>query len=163
MTDADLVLGSWTPTISPAVRFTLCSPDNSKRRRWTDHGRPLDMDTTTAAFGLAEVVDENMANAARVHAVENGEDLSDYTMIAFGGAAPSARRPAVRESLGIERLLVPPGAGVGSAIGFLRAPFQFRGQPFRLHEVQSAFDARHNPSSLLADLRDEATGFVRTL
>ena len=42
----------------------------------------------TAAFGLAEVVDENMANAARVHAVENGEDLSDYTMIAFGGAAP---------------------------------------------------------------------------
>jgi N-methylhydantoinase A len=77
-----------------------------------------------AAWGVAEVVDENMANAARVHAVENGEDLSDYTMIAFGGAAP-LHAARLCEKLGIDRCLVPQGAGVGSAIGFLRAPFSF--------------------------------------
>ena len=82
------------------------------------------MDAVEAAFGIAEVVDENMANAARVHAVENGEDLSEYTMIAFGGAAP-LHAGRLCEKLGVERLLVPPGAGVGSAIGFLRAPFSF--------------------------------------
>ena len=58
-----------------------------------------------------------MANAARVHAVENGEDLSDYTMIAFGGAAP-LHAARLCEKLGIRRCLIPPGAGVGSAIGF---------------------------------------------
>ena len=87
-------------------------------------GTKLDMDAVEAAFGIAEVVDENMANAARVHAVENGEDLSEYTMIAFGGAAP-LHAGRLCEKLGVERLLVPPGAGVGSAIGFLRAPFSF--------------------------------------
>ena len=66
-----------------------------------------------------------MANAARVHAVENGEDLSEYTMIAFGGAAP-LHAGRLCEKLGVDRLLVPPGAGVGSAIGFLRAPFRLR-------------------------------------
>eukprot|EP01036_Dinobryon_divergens_P008275 gene8275-11050_t len=74
--------------------------------------------------GLAEVVDENMANAARVHAVENGEDLSTYTMIAFGGAAP-LHAGRLCEKLGVARCLIPQGAGVGSAIGFLRAPFSF--------------------------------------
>ena len=82
------------------------------------------MDAITSAFGLVEVVDENMANAARVHAVENGEDLSQYTMIAFGGAAP-LHAGRLCEKLGVDRLLVPQGAGVGSAIGFLRAPFSF--------------------------------------
>ena len=75
------------------------------------------MDAIEAAWGLAEVVDENMANAARVHAIENGEDLSEYTMIAFGGAAP-LHAARLCEKLGIARCLVPTGAGVGSAIGF---------------------------------------------
>ena len=58
------------------------------------------------SLGLAEVVDENMANAARVHAVENGEDLAEYTMIAFGGAAP-LHAGGLCEKLGVDRLLVP--------------------------------------------------------
>ena len=65
-----------------------------------------------------------MANAARVHAVERGQALPDFTMIAFGGAAPlHAARVAAK--LGMARVLVPRGAGVGSAIGFLRAPMAF--------------------------------------
>jgi len=116
------------------------------------------MDAATAAFGVAEVVDENMANAARVHAVENGEDLSGYTMIAFGGAAP-LHAGRLCEKLGVERLLVPPGAGVGSAIGFLRAPFSFEANR-SVYMKLSDFDAERI-KSLLAELATEAAGFVR--
>ena len=99
--------------------------------------KSLDMDAVEAAYGLAEVVDENMANAARVHAVENGEDLSDYTMIAFGGAAP-LHAGRLCEKLGIHRCLVPTGAGVGSAIGFLQsAPFSFEAHAVGVCGVQS--------------------------
>ena len=121
-------------------------------------GGTLDMDLISAAFGLAEVVDENMANAARVHAVENGEDLSDYTMIAFGGAAP-LHAGRLCEKLGIERLLVPPGAGVGSAIGFLRAPFSFEANR-SVYMTLADFDAPRI-AALLQDLKSEATAFVR--
>jgi N-methylhydantoinase A len=100
-----------------------------------------------------------MANAARVHAVENGEDLSDYTMIAFGGAAP-LHAGRLCEKLGISRLLVPPGAGVGSAIGFLRAPFSFEANR-SVYMKLSAFDAEA-VRTLLAELKEEATGFVRS-
>ena len=117
------------------------------------------MDAVEAAFGLAEVVDENMANAARVHAVENGEDLSEYTMIAFGGAAP-LHAARLCEKLGVDRCLIPQGAGVGSAIGFLRAPFSFesnRSVFMRLSAFQPAIITQ-----LFAEMKAEATGFVRS-
>ena len=87
VTDADLVLGRLDPDKFAGGRITL-KPAASAAALAAHLGDTLGMDSQTAAFGLSEVVDENMANAARVHAVENGEDLSDYTMIAFGGAAP---------------------------------------------------------------------------
>ena len=121
-------------------------------------GTPLGLDPRSAAHGLAEVVDENMANAARVHAVENGEDLSGYTMIAFGGAAP-LHAARLCEKLGIDRCLVPPGAGVGSAIGFLRAPFSFEATR-SAYMTLDAFDAGR-VKGLLAELTHEAAGVVR--
>ncbi len=121
--------------------------------------KTLKLDDMTAAFGVAEVVDENMANAARVHAVENGEDLADYTMIAFGGAAP-LHAGRLCEKLGVKRCLVPPGAGVGSAIGFLRAPFSFEAN--RSVYMRLSDFAPKKIKSLLAELEKEATGFVRT-
>ncbi|MBT8410775.1 MAG: hydantoinase/oxoprolinase family protein, partial [Octadecabacter sp.] len=123
VTDADLTLGKLDPDGFAGGTITL-DPAASEAALAAAIGQELDMDAATSAFGLAEVVDENMANAARVHAVENGEDLSNYTMIAFGGAAP-LHAGRLCEKLGVDRLLVPPGAGVGSAIGFLRAPFSF--------------------------------------
>lgn len=65
-----------------------------------------------------------MANAARVHAIEGGRDVGGYTMIAFGGGAP-LHAAAVADKLGMRKVLIPKGAGVGSAIGFLRAPVAF--------------------------------------
>ncbi len=158
VTDADLVLGKLDPESFAGGSIQL-HPDAS-RSALRDHiGDTLDMDAVEAAFGVAEVVDENMANAARVHAVENGEDLSEYTMIAFGGAAP-LHAGRLCEKLGVDRLLVPPGAGVGSAIGFLRAPFSFEAN--RSVYMKLSDFAPDRIKTLLSDLKAEATGFVRT-
>lgn len=158
VTDADLVLGKLDPENFAGGSIKL-HPENSKSALKAHVGQTLDMDAVESAFGVTEVVDENMANAARVHAVENGEDLSEYTMIAFGGAAP-LHAGRLCEKLGIDRMLVPPGAGVGSAIGFLRAPFSFEANR-SVYMKLSDFDA-DKIKSLLTELKTEATGFVRT-
>ena len=158
VTDADLFLGKIDPDNFAGGSIKL-DTQRAADALLDTLGNPLEMDAVTAAYGLAEVVDENMANAARVHAVENGEDLSEYTMIAFGGAAP-LHAGRLCEKLGVERLLVPPGAGVGSAIGFLRAPFSFeanRSVYMRLADFKA--DTVRN---LFADLEAEATAFVRS-
>ena len=158
VTDADLVLGKLDPK-NFAGGTMLLDAAASTIALQTHLGDVLKMDAQTAAFGLAEVVDENMANAARVHSVENGEDLSEYTMIAFGGAAP-LHAGRLCEKLGITRALIPAGAGVGSAIGFLRAPFSFeanRSQFMRLSDFHSV-----TIKNLLEGLRAEATSFVRS-
>ncbi|MGR3490536.1 MAG: hydantoinase/oxoprolinase family protein [Shimia sp.] len=158
VTDADLVLGKLDPKNFAGGAIAL-DPSASKAVFVAEIGERLAMDATEAAFGVAEVVDENMANAARVHAVENGEDLSEYTMIAFGGAAP-LHAARLCEKLGIERCLVPPGAGVGSAIGFLRAPFSFEATR-SVYMKLSDFDAL-KADTLISELTEEATGFVRS-
>jgi len=158
VTDADLLLGKLDPADFAGGTMVL-DVDAAHRAVDAHIAGPLAVAPETAAYGIAEVVDENMANAARVHAVENGEDLATYTMIAFGGAAP-LHAGRLCEKLGISRFLVPPGAGVGSAIGFLRAPFSFeatRSVYMRLAAFDSAAVA-----TLLGELEREATGFVRS-
>ncbi|MEO9968295.1 MAG: hydantoinase/oxoprolinase family protein [Hyphomonadaceae bacterium] len=157
VTDADLVLGKLDPDMFAGGSMKL-DVAASEEALVVELGAKLDLDAQMSAFGVAEMVDENMANAARVHAVENGEEISDYTMIAFGGAAP-LHAGRLSEKLGVQRLLVPPGAGVGSAIGFLRAPFSFEATR-SIYSRLSEFDGAM-VKELLADLREEATGFVR--
>lgn len=157
VTDADLVLGKLDPDNFAGGSITLY-PDNAKAALASELGSKLSMNETEAAWGLAEVVDENMANAARVHAVENGEDLSEYTMIAFGGAAP-LHAARLCDKLGVARCLIPEGAGVGSAIGFLRAPFSFeenRSVFMRVSEFDGAAITK-----LFGEMELEATRFVR--
>ncbi len=156
VTDADLVLGRLDPDDFAGGAIPL-STGKAKEALAKSIGEPLDLDTSTAAVGICEVVDENMSNAARAHAVESGRELADFTMIAFGGAAPLH---AVRlcEKLDMDAVLIPPGAGVGSAIGFLRAPFAYEavhGAYLRLSE----FDARWT-NELLARLSEEAARFA---
>jgi N-methylhydantoinase A len=158
VTDADVILGKIDPDNFAAGTIKLFA-DESAAALVNEVGGKLGMEAQESAWGVAEVVDENMANAARVHAVENGEDLSDYTMIAFGGAAP-LHAGRLCEKLGISRCLVPPGAGVGSAIGFLRAPFSFEANRtlfMRLNRFDSERVAR-----LFAEMEDEATRVVRS-
>ncbi|MEM6661127.1 MAG: hydantoinase/oxoprolinase family protein [Pseudomonadota bacterium] len=157
VTDADLMLGRLDPGDFAGGSMAL-SVDASKSALATEVGGKLEMNPITAAYAVSEVVDETMANAARAHAVENGEDLSTYTMIAFGGAAP-IHAGRLAEKLGVNRILVPPGAGVGSAIGFLRAPFSFeatRSTYLRLSEFAEGFVA-----NVLDELKAEASDFVR--
>ena len=156
VSDANLVLGRLSADTFGAPGIDL---DDDAARTALDRvvGAALDMDANTAASGVAEVVDENMANAARVHAVENGKDVAAFTMIAFGGGAP-LHAGRLCEKLGVDELLVPPGASVGSAIGFLRAPFAY--EALRSHH---ATVDRFDPAAvnaMLAELAAEATTFV---
>ncbi|WP_417588933.1 hydantoinase/oxoprolinase family protein [Pararhodobacter oceanensis] len=157
VTDADLLMGKLDPKNFAGGAMTLDAAA-SEAAVQEDLSSKLGIDVPSAAYGLAETVDENMCNAARMHAVESGKELSDHMMIAFGGAAP-LHAARLCEKLGIGSLLVPPGAGVGSAIGFLRAPFGFE-------SVRSAYcrlDA-FNPAqvnAVISELREEATNFVR--
>ena len=120
-------------------------------------GDALGFDLHRAAFAISEVVDENMATAARGHASEWGKALVGRTLIAFGGAAPlHAARLALK--LGIDRVLVPPAASVGSAIGFLIAPISYEVVRSRYMRL-SAFDEKLI-DAVMAEMREEATTVV---
>lgn len=120
-------------------------------------GDALDFDLHRAAFAISEVVDENMATAARGHASEWGKALVGRTLIAFGGAAPlHAARLALK--LGIDRVLVPPAASVGSAIGFLIAPISYEVVRSRYMRL-STFDEKLI-DAVMAEMREEATTVV---
>ncbi|TIR63503.1 MAG: hydantoinase/oxoprolinase family protein, partial [Mesorhizobium sp.] len=157
ITDADLVLGKLDPDnfAGGAIKLDSTASEQAILR---DVGERLSLDAMSTAFGICEVVDENMANAARVHAVENGKNISDNLMIAFGGAAP-LHAARLCEKLGIDQCIVPRGAGVGSAIGFLKAPFGYEALASKLTRLSRFQPAEVN--ALLADLKASAEGFVR--
>jgi N-methylhydantoinase A len=118
---------------------------------------PLGLEGPLAAFAVSEVVDENMANAARVHAIEWGKEVSHRALIAFGGAAP-LHAARLAEKLDLDRVIVPTGAGVGSAIGFLRAPIAYEVVRSRYQRL-SDFD-RTAVNAALAEMRTEAYAIV---
>jgi N-methylhydantoinase A len=156
VTDADLLLGRLDADNFAGGSIKL-SAANSETAFAREIGEKLSIDNNAAAFGVCEVVDESMANAARMHAVENGKELAEYSMIAFGGAAP-LHASRLCEKLGMKELLIPPGAGVGSAIGFLRAPIAF--ESVRSAYIRFArFDAT-KVNTVLKELQDEAKRFV---
>lgn len=157
VTDADLVLGRIDPTTFSGGRMPL-DLSGALRAVAERIGGPVKLATEHAALGISEMVDENMANAARVHAIESGKDLQPRTLIAFGGAAP-LHAARVAEKLGIRRVLVPANAGVGSAVGLLRAPVAYeivRGRLMRLASFDTALANR-----LFADMRAKAEAIVR--
>ncbi|HEX8665466.1 MAG TPA: hydantoinase/oxoprolinase family protein [Beijerinckiaceae bacterium] len=137
VTDADLWLGKIDPErfAGGSIRLNLGSAGAALEGAV---GAPLALSAEMAAYGVGEIVDETMANAARVHAVERGAVVKDHTLVAFGGAAP-LHAVRLAEKLGIARIVVPPDAGVGSAVGFLRAPAAYelvRSRPMRLDRFE---------------------------
>ena len=158
VTDADIVLGRIDPAGFAGGRIEL-RPGLSAEAVGSSVGGPLELGPSQAAQGIVEIVDENMSNAARVLAVEEGKVASEQTVIAFGGAAP-LHACRIAEKLGIERIVVPVDAGVGSAVGFLRAPVAYevvRSLNMRL----SALDAAA-VNELMADMRREARTVVES-
>ncbi len=156
VTDGDVVMGRLDPKSFAGGRLAL---DTAAAERAVTEaiGDPLGLNLHTAAFGISEVVDENMAAAARAHAVEWGEDTQGRTLVAFGGAAPlHAAQLAVK--LKLDRVIVPAHAGVGSAIGFLIAPVSYEVVRSRYMRV-SGFDA-DLVNAVMAEMRAEALEVV---
>lgn len=123
VTDADVMQGLIDPGRFAEGRLAI-DIDAAGTALDTGVGRDLGLDAVQAAFGVSEIVDENMAGAARMHAVESGKDLGARVMIAFGGNGPlHATRVARRAQ--VDRILIPRNPGVGSAVGFLYAPVSF--------------------------------------
>ena len=123
VTDANLLLGNLNPEYFGGGKITL-NLDLAEKAVSQKVAGMLELDKHWASLGILETVDENMANAAKVHAVERGRVLNRHAMIAFGGGAP-LHACRIARKLGIDRVIIPKGAGVGSALGFLRAPMSF--------------------------------------
>ncbi len=157
VTDANVQLGRLHADTFGAKDIAL-SPALAAEALDRSIGARLGLSPADAARGVAEVVDENMTNAARVHAVENGKDLSGYSMIAFGGGGP-LHASRLLDKLGLDELIVPPDAGVGSAVGFLRAPFAYEAVR-SFYTTTTNFDV-DSANRVLAELTDEAMTFVR--
>ena len=157
VTDADLVLGRLEATGFAGGSMTL-DTDAARQAIRRDIAGPLSMDVVTGALGMSEVVDENMASAAQVHAVERGKVLRQCTMIAFGGAGPlHACRMA--EKLGIRHVVIPLHPGVGSAVGMLRAPVAFEVVRSR-YMTLATFDAPV-VAGIYSSMAEEASAIVR--
>jgi len=123
VTDAALVLGylDRNATLSGAVRMQY---DKARASIEAEIAKPLGMTVLEAAVGIYSIVCEQMAAAAKIHAVEKGRDLREYALVAFGGAGPIHACDVARR-LRCKEVLVPPDAGVYSAIGLLLAPNKF--------------------------------------
>ncbi|TPK62411.1 hydantoinase/oxoprolinase family protein [Mesorhizobium sp. B2-4-15] len=139
VTDADLVLGRIDPTNFAGGKVGL-RRDLAEKALDEHVGGRLALACVVAASAVAAIVEENMSNASRVHAAEHGKDLRRRAMIAFGGAAPMHAAQLARK-LGLGKVIVPIGAGVGSAIGFLEAPLAYevvRSRHSRLADVNDS-------------------------
>jgi len=174
VTDADVALGKIDPDAFAGGTMKL-SPELSRQSLLRDIGEPLGLEAETAAYAVLEIVCENMASAARVHAVERGAVVGQHTLIAFGGAAP-LHAARVAERIGVSRVIVPSNAGVGSAVGFLAAPIAYelvRSRHVRLdefdtvavsdllHEIASEARALVEPGAAGMPVRERRTAFMR--
>ena len=155
VTDADIALGRVYPE-----KFAF--PLNMARANQSiqEHvAQLLDTDVNLAAFSISEVVDENMASAARTHAAEFGMDLAEREIVAFGGAAP-LHAARLGHKLGATQVIIPPDAGVGSAVGFLLAPISYEVVRSRQQVVARVW-THQLVNDLYTEMRSEALAIVQ--
>ena len=156
VTDANLALGKIDPAYFAGGKIAL-DEAGAKAALQKNIGAKLGLKDFWPAAGVTEIVEENMANAARVHAIERGRDIAACTMIAFGGGAP-LHACRLAEKVGVSTIIVPKGAGVGSAIGFLRAPVAYEITKSAVVSLESFDAARVN--ALLAAMTADARAVV---
>ncbi|OGP63025.1 MAG: hydantoinase, partial [Deltaproteobacteria bacterium RBG_13_47_9] len=131
VTDADLLLGYLDENYFLGGEMKL-DKDGARRGIEEKIAGPLGVSFIQAVWGIHDLVNETMAAAAKTHIAEKGGNPKIVTIVAFGGAGPVHAYGLARK-LGARRLLVPPNAGVGSALGFFTAPRAF--DVLRSHKV----------------------------
>ncbi len=169
VTDADLVLGYLDPDYFLGGSMTL-DKSASERAITEKVATPLNTDTLAAAFGIHDLINETMAAAAKTHIAEKGGNPKVVTVSAFGGAGPVHAYGLARK-IGAPRILVPPLAGVGSALGFFTAPVAFdmsRSHRVRLEEadfadIEALFQALEKEGAATLGGTGEEVIFERTL
>lgn len=131
VTDADLLLGYLDENYFLGGEMKL---DKEGAHRGVEEkiARPLGVSFIQAIWGIHDLINETMAGAAKTHIAEKGGNPKIVTIAAFGGAGPVHAYGLARK-LGAPRLLIPPNAGVGSALGFFTAPRAF--DLLRSHKV----------------------------
>ena len=119
VTDADFLLGYLNADYFAGgeVKVDLAAARSAVERL----AAQVALSPTEVAWGIHEVVNENMAGAARVHVAERGRDPRDYALLCTGGAGP-VHAYSVARTLGLTRIICPRAAGVASALGLLVAP-----------------------------------------
>lgn len=156
VTDANLILGYLDPDFFLGGRMSL-SLKKSRKAIEEKIAQPLGITVEAAAWGIHKIANENMVNAARVHALERGRDPRRFPMFAFGGAGP-VHAFSIARSLGSPQLLVPLGAGVISTVGFLTAPLTFdfvRSWPVSLHDLDWM-----KANELLGEMEDQGRNLL---
>ncbi|MEM4314726.1 MAG: hydantoinase/oxoprolinase family protein [Nitrososphaerota archaeon] len=120
VTDANLILGYLNPSYFCGGAMKLF-PDRAAQAIMSHVAKKGGMDVVEAAWWIHEKVNEDIATALRLHAAESGQDLSTFSIIAFGGAA-GAHACRIAKKLNINSVILPLGAGVFSAAGLLHTP-----------------------------------------
>ncbi len=156
VTDADLVLGYLDPNyfLGGRLKLDLAAARQAIKEKIADRSG---ISVEEAAWGIHQIVNENMANAARIHTLERGKDPRRFPVFAFGGAGP-VHGFRIARALGSPTLIVPFGAGVTSAVGFLTAPLAFdfvRSWPARLDQLDWT-----KANGLLAEMEAEGQALL---
>jgi N-methylhydantoinase A len=157
VTDADLVLGYLDPDYFLGGAMPL-DKAAAERAITAAVARPLGTALVGAAFGIHDLINETMAAAAKTHIAEKGGNPKLITISAFGGAGP-VHAYGLAKKIGAPRILVPPLAGVGSAMGFFTAPVAFyvsRSQRTALDDADFS-----QIESLFRELETEAAAVLR--
>lgn len=136
VTDANLVLGYLNPDDFNAGAMRL-DVEAARAGIARDIAEPLGLSIEEAAWGVHTVANGNMERAMRIVSVERGRDPRRYAIVAFGGAGP-AHAAAIARSIGAPAVIVPFGAGVGSAIGLLQAAPKIEASVTRVLDLAAA-------------------------
>ncbi|UCF91569.1 MAG: hydantoinase/oxoprolinase family protein [Desulfobacterales bacterium] len=171
VTDADLLLGYLDPHYFLGGTMVL-DRTASETAIAAKVAQPLGMSVVEAAFGIHDLINETMAAAAKTHIAEKGGNPNIVTISAFGGAGP-VHAYGLAKKIGALRVIVPPLAGVGSALGFFTAPVAFdlsRSHRVRLDDadfnnIEHLFQAlEREGAAILQEAGQDATIiFERTL
>ncbi len=157
VTDADLSLGYLDENYFLGGEMKL---DKEAARRGVREkvAKPLGVSFIQALWGIHDLINETMAAAAKTHIAEKGGNPKIVTIVAFGGAGP-VHAYGLAKKLGAPRLIVPPNAGVGSALGFFTAPRAF--DLLRSHKVSLGASHFNEIEKIFKDLEAEATKILK--